>query len=281
MRINHNMSAVFASRQMSEVENRLDKSIERLSSGERINHAWDDASGLAVSEKMRSQITGLMQAEKNALNGVSLIQVAEGSYQQFTDIMQRIRVLAVQSANGIYTRNDRFLMQVEISQLIDEIDRAASSAEFNRLKMLRGDYSQKNKAGSMFFHVGANQNQRIPVYIATVSSKAFNLVNEANKKRTISTVEGANAMLGYVDEALDRLNRQRVDLGAYYNRMEHTIQAIAVTYENLMAADSRIRDADMAAEMVEFAKNQVLIQTSGAMVAQANLKPKYLLKLFG
>ena len=281
MRINHNISAVFASRQMSEVENRLDKSIERLSSGERINHAWDDASGLAVSEKMRSQITGLMQAEKNALNGVSLIQVAEGSYQQLTDIMHRIRVLAVQSANGIYTRSDRFLMQVEMSQLIDEIDRTASSAEFNRLRMLRGDFSQKNKTGSMFFHVGANQNQRVPVYIATVSSKAFNLVNEANKKRTISTVEGANAMLGYVDAALDRLNRQRVDLGAYYNRMEHTIQAIAVTYENLMAADSRIRDADMAAEMVEFAKNQVLIQTSGAMVAQANLKPKYLLKLFG
>jgi len=281
MRINHNISAVYASRQMSEVESRLDKSIERLSSGERINHAWDDASGLAVSEKMRSQITGLMQAEKNALNGVSLIQVAEGSYQQLTDIMHRIRVLAVQSANGIYTRSDRFLMQVEISQLIDEIDRAASSAEFNRLRMLRGDFSQKNKTGSMFFHVGANQNQRVPVYIATVSSKAFNLVNEANKKRTISTVEGANAMLGYVDAALDRLNRQRVDLGAYYNRMEHTVQAIAVTYENLMAADSRIRDADMATEMVEFAKNQVLIQTSGAMVAQANLKPKYLLKLFG
>ncbi len=281
MRINHNISAIFASRQMSEMESQLDKSIERLSSGERINHVGDDASGLAVSEKMRSQISGLMQAEKNALNGVSLIQVAEGSYQQLTDVLQRIRVLAVQSANGIYANRDRFLMQVEISQLIDEIDRTASSAEFNRMKILRGDFSHKSKTGSMFFHVGADRNQRIRVYIATVSSKALNLVNEANKKRTISSVGGANDMLGYVDTALDKLNRQRVDLGAYYNRLENTTRAIALTYENLMAADSRIRDADMAAEMVEFAKNQVLMQTSGAMLAQANLKSKFLLKLFG
>jgi flagellin len=266
---------------MSEMESQLDKSIERLSSGERINHVGDDASGLAVSEKMRSQISGLMQAEKNALNGVSLIQVAEGSYQQLTDVLQRIRVLAVQSANGIYANRDRFLMQIEISQLIDEIDRTASSAEFNRMKILLGDFSHKSRTGSMFFHVGADRNQRIRVYIATVSSKALNLVNEANKKRTISTVGGANDMLGYVDSALDKLNRQRVDLGAYYNRLENTTRAIALTYENLMAADSRIRDADMAAEMVEFAKNQVLMQTSGAMLAQANLKSKYLLKLFG
>lgn len=281
MRINHNISAIFASRQMSEMESQLDKSIERLSSGERINHVGDDASGLAVSEKMRSQISGLMQAEKNALNGVSLIQVAEGSYQQLTDVLQRIRVLAVQSANGIYANRDRFLMQVEVSQLIDEIDRTASSAEFNRMKILRGDYSHKSRTGSMFFHVGADRNQRIRVYIATVSSKALNLVNEANKKRTISSVGGANDMLGYVDTALDKLNRQRVDLGAYYNRLENTTRAIALTYENLIAADSRIRDADMAAEMVEFAKNQVLMQTSGAMLAQANMKSKYLLKLFG
>jgi len=281
MRINHNMSAVFASRQMSEMEKRLDRSIERLSSGERIVHAGDDASGLAMSDKMRSQITGLMQAEKNALNAISFIQVAEGSYQQLTDILHRIRAMSVQSANGIYTKDDRFLMQVEVSQLVDEIDRAASSAEFNRLKMLRGDYAYRSKTGSMFFHIGANQNQRIQVYIATVGSKAFNLVNEGSKKRSISSVAGANAMIGYVDSALDRLGRQRANLGAYYNRLEYTMRTIALTYENLMSADSRIRDADMAAEMVEFTKDQVLIQTSAAMLAQANMKPKYLLKLFG
>jgi flagellin len=280
MRINHNMSAVFANRHLSEAENRLDKSIEKLSSGEQINRAGDDATGLAVSEKMRTQIHGLVQAEKNAQNGLSFIQVAEGSYQQLNEIMQRIRVLAVQSANGIYSRDDRLQIQVEVSQLIDEVDRIATSAEFNRMKMLRGEFAKMSKTGSMFFHVGANQNQRIRVYIATVGSKAFNLVNEGNVKRTISTVAGANAMIGYVDTALDRLNRQRADLGAYFNRLENTVLALARTYENTMSADSRIRDADMAAEMVEFAKDRILVQTSAAMLAQANTKPKLIMKLF-
>jgi len=279
MRINHNMSAVFASRHLTEVEERLDKSIERLSSGERINTAGDDAANLAVSEKMRTQINGLVQAEKNAQNGLSFIQVAEGSYQQVNEIMQRIRVLSVQSANGIYSRDDRLQMQVEVSQLIDEVDRIASSAEFNRMKMLRGEYAKSSKTGSMFFHVGANENQRVRVYIATVGSKAFNLVNEG-KKRTLSTVAGANAMIGYVDSALDKLNRQRADLGAYYNRLENSVKALAQTYENMMAADSRLRDTDMAAEMVEFTKDRILVQTSAAMVAQANTKPKLIMKLF-
>jgi flagellin len=280
MRINHNMSAVFASRHLTEVEGRLDKSMEKLSSGEQINRAGDDATGLAVSEKMRTQINGLGQAEKNAENGLSFIQVAEGSYQQLNEIMQRIRVLSIQSANGIYSASDRFQIQVEVSQLIDEIDRIATSAEFNRMKMLRGEFSKSSRNGSMFFHVGANQNQRIRVYIATVGSKAFNLVNEGNSKRTISNVAGANAMIGYVDSALDRLNRQRADLGAYYNRLENTIKALGNTYENMMSADSRIRDADMAAEMVEFTKDRILVQTSAAMLAQANTKPKLIMKLF-
>jgi len=279
MRINHNMSAIFASRHLSEVENRLDKSIEKLSSGERINTAGDDATGLAVSEKMRTQINGLIQAEQNAQNGLSFIQVAEGSYQQINEIMQRIRVLSVQSANGIYSRDDRVQIQVEVSQLIDEVDRIASSAEFNRMKMLRGEFAKNSKTWSMFFHVGANQNQRVRVYIATVSSKAFNLVNEGNK-RTVSTVAGANTMIGYVDSALDRLNRQRADLGAYYNRLENTVKALAQNYENLMSADSRLRDTDMAAEMVEFTKDRILVQSSAAMLAQANTKPKLIMKLF-
>lgn len=280
MRINHNMSAVFASRHLTDVGNRLDRTIERLSSGQLINRAGDDATGLAVSEKMRTQIRGLVQAEKNAQNGLSFIQVAEGSFQQVNEIMQRIRVLAVQSANGIYSRDDRLQIQVEVSQLIDEIDRITTSAEFNRMKMLRGEFAKQSRTGSMFFHVGANQDQRIRVYIATVSSKAFNLVNEGNNKRTISTVAGANAMIGYADTAIDRLNRQRADLGAYYNRMENTVKALAVTYENMMSADSRIRDADMAVEMVEFTKDQILVRTSAAMLAQANTKPQLIMKLF-
>lgn len=280
MIINHNMNAINANRVLKFNDWEIGKSMEKLSSGMRINKAGDDASGLAVSEKMRTQINGLVQAEKNAQNGLSFIQVAEGSYQQINEIMQRIRVLSVQSANGIYSRDDRVQIQVEVSQLIDEVDRIASSAEFNRMKMLQGEYAKNSKVGSMFFHVGANQNQRVRVYIATVSSKAFNLVNEGNNKRTLSTVAGANAMIGYVDSALDRLNRQRADLGAYYNRLENTVKALTQTYENMMSADSRLRDADMAAEMVEFTKDRILVQTSAAMLAQANTKPKLIMKLF-
>ena len=278
MRINHNMSAIFANRQMQNVAARLDKSIEKLASGEMINRAGDDASGLAVSEKMRTQINGLIQAEKNSQNGISFIQVAEGSFQQLNDIMQRIRSLAVQSANGIYSNSDRTQIQVEVSQLVDEIDRISTSAEFNRLKMLTGAFSRKSKTASMFFQVGANSNQRIRVYIATMSAKALNLV-EAGKKRSISTVGQANSMIGYVDSALEKLNRQRADLGAYYNRLENTIKALSLSYENMMAADSRIRDVDMAAEMVNFTRDQILIQTGTAMLAQANFKPQLIMKL--
>jgi flagellin len=279
MRINHNMSAIFANRQMQNVAYRMDKSIEKLASGEAINRAGDDASGLAVSEKMRTQINGLVQAEKNAQNGISFIQVAEGSFQQVNDMLQRIRSLSIQSANGIYSNQDRMQIQVEVSQLIDEIDRIATSAEFNRMKMLTGSFSKSSKVGSMFFHIGANSNQRIRVYIATIGAQALQLVDNASKKRSISTAGQANSMIGYVDVALERLNRQRADLGSYFNRMENTIRSLTRSYENMMAADSRVRDVDMAAEMVEYTRDQILIQNGVAMLAQANFKPKLILKL--
>ncbi len=278
MRINHNMSAIFANRQMQNVSARLDKTIEKLASGELINRAGDDASGLAVSEKMRTQINGLVQAEKNAQNGLSFIQVAEGSFQQINELMQRIRTLSVQSANGIYSNSDRTQIQVEVSQLIDEVDRISTSAEFNRLKMLTGSYARNSKTASMFFHVGANSNQRVRVFIQTMSAQALNLI-ESSKKRSISTVGQANSMIGYVDTALEKLNRQRADLGAYYNRLENTVKALSLSYENMMAADSRIRDADMAAEMVNFTRDQILVQTGTSMLVQANFKPKLVMKL--
>ena len=278
MRINHNMSAIFANRQLQNVSTRLDKSIEKLASGEMINRAGDDASGLAVSEKMRTQINGLMQAEKNAQNGISFIQVAEGSFQQLNDIMQRVRSLAVQSANGIYSSSDRMQIQVEVSQLIDEIDRISTSAEFNRLKMITGMFAKTSQTASMFFHVGANKDQRIKVFIQTMNSRALNLT-ENNLKRSISTVGQANSMIGFVDDALDKLIRQRADLGAYYNRLENTVKSIALNYENMIAADSRIRDVDMAAEMVNFTRDKILVQTGVAMLAQANFKPQLVTKL--
>lgn len=278
MRINHNMSAIFANRQLQEVAIRLDKSIEKLASGEQINRAGDDASGLAVSEKMRTQINGLFQAERNAQNGLSFIQVAEGSLQQINDILQRIRSLSIQSANGIYSNQDRQQIQVEVSALIDEIDRISTSAEFNRMKMLTGEFARGSNIGSMFFHVGPNSNQRVQAFIATMSSTALSL-RDAGGKRTISTIGSANSMIGYVDRALDKLNRQRASLGAYYNRLENTSRALSLSHENMLSADSRIRDVDMAAEMVEFTRDQILVKSGTAMLAQANAKPQLVLKL--
>lgn len=278
MRINHNMSAIFANRHLKMMEQNMDKSIEKLSSGQAINRAGDDASGLAVSEKMRTQISGLFQAEKNTQNGLSFIQVAEGSLQQINDILQRVRTLSVQAANGIYSNQDRQQIQVEVSSLIEEIDRISTSAEFNRMKMLTGVFSRTSRTGSMFFHVGPNADQRIRAYITTMSSKALYLQN-AGRKRSISSVADANTMIGTIDRALDKLNRQRADLGAYYNRMENTAKSLSLSYENMMSADSRIRDADMAAEMVEFTKNQILVQSGVAMLAQANSQPQMIVKL--
>jgi flagellin len=277
MQVNHNTPAIFAQRQIKMSESRLMKSIEKLSSGERINRAGDDATGLAVSEKMRTQIRGLKQAENNAMLGLSFIQVAEGGLGQVNDILQRVRELSIQAANGIYGAQDRVQIDVEVSQLIDEVDRISTSAEFNRMKLLDGSLSKKGKA-SMFFHVGPNQNQRIRAYIATMNSKAFSLV-EGGRKKGVSTVSKANSMLGTVDNAIDNLNRQRADLGAYYNRIEITARALGTNYENMVKAESRIRDTDIAEELVEYTRQQVLLQSGTAMLAQANQSSKIVLQL--
>ncbi len=279
MQINNTSSAMFAVRQMNNSQRMLDKSIEKLATGMRINRAGDDATNLAVSEKMKTQIKGLKVAEMNAMSGLSFIQVAEGNLGQVNDMMQRIRSLAVQSANGIYSEKDRGQIQVEVSQLIDEVDRLSSQAEFNRMKLLDGSLSRSSRTATIFFHVGPNKDQRIRAYIATMNGKAFGLVEGANKKKSISTVGEANDMIGIVDEAIDRLNRQRADLGGYANRMEITVEALRIGYENMVVAESRIRDVDMAEELVNFTKSQVLLQSSTAMLAQANFSTGLVLKL--
>ncbi|MCS6984660.1 MAG: flagellin [Leptospiraceae bacterium] len=279
MQINNNLSALFVTRQLGEASRGLDKSIERLSSGERINRAGDDATNLAVSEKMRTQIRGLQQAERNALTGLSFIQVAEGNMSQVNDILQRIRVLSVQAANGIYSEADRLQIQVEVSQLIQEVDRISTTAEFNRLKILTGNFARNSKVASMFFHVGPNQNQRIRAYIATMNARSFGFDRPGGPGNRLTTVAQANNLIGTVDTALDRLQRNRADLGAYYNRLETTIEALRVAWENMVGADSRIRDTDMALELLEFTKNQIRLQSGTAMLAQANLSGALVLQL--
>ena len=284
MVINHNMSAMYSNRQLGVTNVSLQKDMEKLSSGMKINRAGDDASGLAVSEKMRAQIRGLNQASRNASNGISFIQATEGYLQETTDIMQRIRELAVQSANGLYTDEDRMQIQVEISQLVAEVDRIASSAQFNGLNMLTGRYAKQtgenSVTGSMWFHIGANMDQRMEVYIGTMTAVALG-VRELGDETIISLASPAeaNRAIGTIDEALKKINKQRADLGGYQNRLEHAVKGIDIAAENLQAAESRIRDTDMAAQMVEFTKNQVLAQAGTAMLAQANTQSQNVMTL--
>ncbi|OHD71153.1 MAG: flagellin [Spirochaetes bacterium RBG_13_68_11] len=284
MIINHNMSAIFANRQLKVNNWALDKNMEKLSSGSRIARAGDDASGLAVSEKMRGQIRGLRQASDNAANGISFIQTTEGYLQETQDIMQRIRELSVQASNGIYTDEDRMQIQVEVSQLVDEVDRIASHAQFNGMNMLTGRFARLGGenvvTASMWLHIGANMDQRERVYIGTMTSESLGLRNFGSKKFvSISTPDGANRTIGIVDAGLKMVSKQRADLGAYQNRLEHAVKGLDIGAENLQAAESRIRDADMASEMVEYTKNAILLQSSTAMLAQANTKTRTVLQL--
>lgn len=253
--------------------------MEKLSSGMRINRAGDDASGLAVSEKMRTQVRGLRQAERNSEDGMSMIQTTEGYLHEMSDIVQRIRVLAVQSSNGIYTAEDRQMIQVEVSQLIDEVDRIASQAEFNTMKLLQGDFGRQSRTASMWFHIGANMHQRERVFVSTMTASALNLRKSDNTLVTLSTAAKANDAIGIMDEALFHINKLRANLGAYQNRLEHAAKGLMNAYENIQAAESRIRDTDMAEEMTQFTKNQVLVQSGTAMLAQANMKPQSVLSL--
>lgn len=281
MVINHNLSAMYANRQEGINNSNLQVSMEKLSSGMRINRAGDDASGLAVSEKMRSQIRGLNQASRNVSDAVSFIQTTEGYLQETTDILQRIRELAVQSANGIYSDEDRAQITVEVSQLVAEVDRIASSAQFNGMNMLTGRFS-KESSSVMQFQVGANVDQNIRVYVGAMTSESLGLRGQQGEESNVISVaspEESNITIATVDEALNTVSKQRADLGAYQNRMELAQKGINIAAENLTASESRIRDVDMASEMVEFSKNQILSQASVAMLAQANTQSQNVLAL--
>ena len=280
MVINHNMSSLYADRVLGISNDGIMKNIEKLSSGERINRAGDDASGLAVSEKMRSQIRGLNQASRNIENGVSFIQTTEGYLQETTDILQRVRELAVQSANGIYSDEDRMQIQVEVSQLVAEVDRIASQAQFNGMNMLTGSFAAASDR-VMQFQIGANMDQSARVYVGTMTAQALGLKGAQGGEESISIAdpETANATLGSVDAALKTVSKQRADLGAYQNRFEMAARGVNIAAENTQAAESRIRDTDMASEMVEFTKNQILTQSGTAMLSQANTQSQNVLAL--
>jgi flagellin len=284
MIINHNASAAFASRTMGTRVDASARNIEQLSSGQRINRAGDDASGLAVSEKLRSQIRGLQKAEHNIQNAVSFIQTTEGYLQSTQDILQRVRELSVQSANGIYTAEDRMQIQVEVSQLVDEVNRIASHAQFNTMNLLTGAFAVDSAVDMrMQFQVGANMDQSERVFVGTMTAAALGLQDAQGDNGIISLADAdsANTAISTIDSALRRVSSQRADLGAYQNRFEAAQQGVAIAAENLAASESRIRDIDMASGVVDFVRNQILTQANTAMLAQANTQAQSVLQLLG
>ena len=271
MVINTNVLALNSHRSMKNVGAAIARSSERLSSGLRINRAADDAAGLAISEKMRAQIRGLAQASTNAADGVSLVQTAEGALQEVQDMLHRMRQLALQAGNDTLQLEDRRLIQLEVSQLIQEIDATAARTEFNQRKLINGDAS-----AGLHLQIGANQGQGMTIRIGNMDAASLTVDDV-----TISVTNGAVAagVLTAIDEAITAISEQRAHLGAYQNRLEHTIRNLDVSHENLSAAESRIRDADMAKEMMRLTQNNVLGQAAISMLAQANQGPQSLLQL--
>ncbi|MED4869839.1 flagellin [Geobacillus stearothermophilus] len=272
MRINHNIQALNAYRNLAANQSSISKNLERLSSGLRINRAADDAAGLAISEKMRSQIRGLQMAERNALDAISMIQTAEGALNEVHSILQRMRELAVQAANGTNQDTDREALDSEFQQLIEEIDRIGKDTQFNKMNILAADQS-------ISIQLGANNGQTL-----TMSWKK-QLKNSLGEDTTdisvlnIKTVTGAQNAVSTLDNAIISVSKSRSKMGAYQNRLEHTINNLTTANENLTAAESRIRDTDMAMEMAEFTKNNILTQAAQAMLAQSNQLPQGILQL--
>jgi flagellin len=268
----NNVEAMNAHRLLSNTNAQLSKSMERLSSGLRINRAADDAAGLAVSEGMRSQIRGMNVASRNAQDGVSMVQVADGALGNVGDMLQRVRDLAVQASNGTLTDAQRRNLDTEVQQVLTEIGKTGTDTEFNGLKILAG--SVATAASAVTLQVGANNSQSIAFTIGTVSASDLGISGIA-----VSSAASASAAIASIDAAISTITTSRANLGAIQNRLEHTINRLGMTSENLQAAESRIRDADMAQEMIKFTKNQILQQSGTAMLAQANQAPQNVLSL--
>jgi flagellin len=269
MRINHNIAALNTHRQLSFNNTNTQKSLEKLSSGLRINRAGDDAAGLAISEKMRGQIRGLEQASRNAQDGISLIQTAEGALNETHSILQRMRELAVQSSNDTNDDTiDRVAIQAEVDSLIAEVDRIAGDTEFNGKKLLNGSIA------SFEFHVGANAGQAITLTVGTMDAATLGLT-----ALDVNDQVAADAAITTIQGAIDDVSTERSNYGAVQNRLEHTINNLNTASENLTASESRIRDVDMAKEMMQFTKNNILSQAAQSMLAQANQQPQGVLQL--
>lgn len=271
MRIMNNVEASFAHRNLSNTNINLSKSLAKLSSGYRINSAADDAAGLAISEKFRTQINGLEQSKKNIMDGISLLQTAEGGLSEVHSILQRLRVLSIQASNDTLTTSDRQMIQQEVTQLLCEIDRMNSTVTFNTINLFR-------LTNSVSVHVGADKSQALSVMLTGVSTASTSL-NISGISLTSAT--GAESSITLLTNAINNISNKRARIGAMQNRLEHTYNFVGISKENQMAAESRIRDVDFADEMINFTKTQILAQAGNSMLAQANLRPQSVLQLLG
>ncbi|WP_368914564.1 flagellin Hag [Exiguobacterium acetylicum] len=279
MIINHNVTALNTLNKLTSANSAQGKSMEKLASGLRINKAGDDAAGLAISEKMRGQIRGLDMASKNSQDGISLIQTAEGALNETHDILQRMRELTVQSANDTNNTDDRTAIQGEMDQLAKEVDRISSNTQFNTKDLLAGDFA----ASAIKFQVGANGDQTVSLTIANMSAASLAIGTGSGESATALDISSTSAdfstALSKIDAAIKTVSSERGKLGAYQNRLEHTINNLSTSSENLTAAESRVRDVDMAREMMTQTKNSILAQAAQAMLAQANQQPQGVLQL--
>ena len=275
MIINHNMNAMNAHRNMGVNNNNAAKAMEKLSSGLRINRAGDDAAGLAISEKMRGQIRGLDQASRNAQDGISLIQTAEGALNETTNILQRMRELSVQAANDTNATTDRQAIKTELTALRSEISRIAETTKFNGKGVINSGASQV----SLNIQVGANSGETITIALANMNASAIGVASSLVSDIGDGTAGNANKLTSAIDKALVNVSTQRAKFGAIQNRLEHTIKNVDNTSENLQAAESRVRDVDMAKEMMNYSKNNILNQAAQSMLAQANQQPQNVLNL--
>ena len=276
MRINTNIAAMNTYSRLTAANTAKSNSLAKLSSGSRINKAGDDAAGLAISEKMKAQIGGLTQAKRNAQDGISLVQTAEGALNESHSILERMRDLTVQGANGTLTKEDRASINKELSALHSELTRISTDTEFNTQKL----FTAADAKGTTFtFQIGANAGQSIAVTVGNMSGTS--LLGDIAKFTLGKAGANVTKMLKSIDDAIATVSDQRATLGAVQNRLEHTINNLTTTNENLSDANSRIRDVDMAAEMMEFTKNNILQQAATAMLAQANMAPQSVLQLLG
>jgi flagellin len=270
MVVQHNITAMNTNRQMGSIQTSLSKSTEKLSSGYKINRAGDDAAGLSISEKMRAQIRGLNKASANAQDGISLIQVAEGALNETHSILQRMNELATQAANDTNTATDRTALAAEVNQLVSEIDRIRETTQFNTMNLLDGSFTGKN------LQVGSLAGQKIQISIGNMNSTSLSV-----NGLSLANYSSAGQAVTKVQAAIDKVSTQRSTLGALQNRLEHTINNLDTTKENTQAAESRIRDTDMASEMVEYSKNNILSQAGLSMLSQANQANQGVLSILG